>query len=72
MIIKLKYDDIGGFHHVDVFAGTNPEALGKIGELIFREMEWEAFKYLLRTGESVQDMQQEYIELVIVTKDVPL
>lgn len=66
MIIKLKFDNVGGFYHVDVFAGNNLEALGKVGELIFRVEEWEAFKYLLKTGEEVQTLDNPTYTTVLI------
>jgi len=35
---------LGGHVHVQVFAGNNPDALGKCGDLIFREEEWDEFR----------------------------
>ena len=44
MIFKFRHMLLGGHVHVQVFAGNNPDALGKCGDLIFREEEWDEFR----------------------------
>jgi len=61
MTFRLRYQVLGGHTHVRVFAGEG-QTLGKCGDLIFRNEEWEAFVHqlgrttirVLREGESVE------------------
>jgi len=39
---RLRFRVLGGHTHVRVFAGKG-ETLGKCGDLVFRNEEWEAF-----------------------------
>lgn len=44
MIFKFRYRFLGGHVHIRVFAGVNPHALGKCGDLIMRPEEWLEFQ----------------------------
>ncbi len=71
MIFKYKYEIVGGFVHVNFFAGKHADALGKVGELHFREEEYHAFQHIQRIGESYQDkLDKDAVEIVFV-KDNP-
>ena len=43
---RLRYQVLGGHTHVRVFAGKG-EALGKCGDLVFRNEEWTALVHQL-------------------------
>jgi hypothetical protein len=50
MIFKFRYRLLGGHVHIRMFAGTNPHALGKCGDLTMRPEEWEHFRLRTRHG----------------------
>lgn len=70
MIFKFKYENIGGFIHVNFFAGKRIESLAKLGELHFREEEFDRFQNIMRIGETYQGNHNEIVEVVFV-KDNP-
>lgn len=47
MLFRFRYLVQGGHTHVRLFAGPHEGALGKCGDLAFRNEEWEAFKECL-------------------------
>jgi len=57
MIFRLRYKILGGHTHIRVFAGQGEASLGKCGDLVFRNEEWELFKQSLKGP--VQIMPEE-------------
>lgn len=49
MLFRFRYLQAGGHTHVRVFAGVSEGALGKCGDLTFRNEEWEEFKNVVAT-----------------------
>lgn len=43
-VFRFRFQLQGGHVHVRVFAGKGEGALGKCGDLVFRENEWDAFR----------------------------
>ena len=43
MKFRLRYEVIGGHTHVRFFAGKSSSSLGKCGDLVFRNEEWQEF-----------------------------
>ena len=43
MLFRLRYKVLGGHTHVRFFAGKGSLSLGKCGDLVFRNEEWDAF-----------------------------
>lgn len=42
-LFRLRYEVKGGHTHVRFFAGKGSASLGKCGDLVFRNEEWEEF-----------------------------
>jgi hypothetical protein len=43
MLFRFRYQVQGGHTHVRMFAGKSVPALGKCGDLVFRNEEWNEF-----------------------------
>ena len=54
MKFRMYYRILGGHTHVRVFAGKG-ETLGKCGDLVFRNEEWDAFVMRMTGVEFIQE-----------------
>lgn len=57
MIFRFRYIVLGGHTHLRLFAGKTEAGLGKCGDLIFRNEEWEEF--LKRIGAGFEVLPEE-------------
>lgn len=66
MLFRMKYEKLGGHVHVAVFAGKGTRTLGKCGDLVFREEEWEEFQknlfQFLMPGSDIEVVPKEQTE----------
>lgn len=44
MLFRMRYKVLGGHTHVKVFAGEGTLRLAGVGNLVFRNEEWEEFR----------------------------
>lgn len=60
MIFKFRYLVQGGHTHVRLFAGPHQGALGKCGDLAFRNEEWDRFRAALENHDGPIDTDFEF------------
>ncbi len=66
MIFKFRGRLMGGHYHVRVFAGVNPDALGKSGDIVLRPEEWAALNAL---GAVNEVSRVDYLERNVVLRE---
>lgn len=60
---RFRYEELGGHTHVRVFAGSDLKStLGKCGDLIFTNEEWQAFRNKLPTSASVAYVEEDSMQ----------
>lgn len=59
-IFRFRYLEQGGHTHIRLFAGRSEASLGKCGDLVMRNEEWERFRSSLENSDGPLDTDFEF------------
>jgi len=65
-LFRFRFEILGGHTHVGLWAGRREAALGKCGNLVFRNEEWDEFRKAIALAALAPRMIQEGTAFQIV------